>query len=262
MVFAGVDAGSVTTKVVLLEDDQIIGKNIVPTKADPNLAASKTLEKALDLSGISQEEVKYTVSTGYGRRIIKFGDKTVTEITANAKGAFFLGIPEGKIRTIIDLGGQDSKAISLLETGEIANFAMNDKCSAGTGRFLEVMAHALDVELDNIGPLSLESTTPLTINSTCTVFAESEVISLIAQGKDKRDILAGLHRSIAKKIGGLARQVGLKNDVFFDGGGAKNIGIRKALENELNCEVYVPEKPQFVIALGAALFAKEYADKL
>lgn len=261
MIVAGVDAGSVTTKVVLLKDSEIIGKHILPTKADPNQAASEALQRVLETSGISKDDIKYTVSTGYGRRIITFGDKTITEISANAKGAVWLAENLGiKIRTIIDLGGQDSKAISLLEGGEIGNFAMNDKCSAGTGRFLEVMANALGIDLNDIGKLSLESKEPLTINSTCTVFAESEVISLIAQGKKKEDILAGLHRSIAKKVGGLARQVGVRKDVFFDGGGAKNIGIKKALENELNVQLNVPDEPQFVIAIGAALFAKEYAE--
>lgn len=261
MIVAGVDAGSVTTKVVLLKDDKIIGKDIALTKANPDLAASITLEKLSKTLGIRKDDVEYTVSTGYGRRIIKFGDKTVTEITANAKGAVFLGIPNGKIGTIIDLGGQDSKAISLLENGEIANFAMNDKCSAGTGRFLEVMANALDVKLDDIGKLSLESKNPITVDSTCTVFAESEVVSLIAQGKKREDILAGLHRAIAKKIGALVRQLGIKKNVFFDGGGAKNIGIKKALEDELNVELYVTQEPQFVVAIGAALFAKEYVER-
>lgn len=261
MITAGIDVGSVTTKAVLLSDSKIKGEYLSPTKADPNLAAQTAFNESLKVAGITADKVDFTISTGYGRRAIDYGDKTVTEISANAKGSVFLGSPEGKVRTIIDLGGQDSKVISLDENGKIVRFMMNDKCSAGTGRFFEVMANALGVSLDHIGEMALRSTNPIKINSTCTVFAESEVISLIARRKKKEDIIAGLHESMAKKICTMAKEVGVNHVVFFDGGGAKNIGVKASLEKQLNVKIYVPEKPQFVVALGAALLAREGAKK-
>lgn len=256
---AGIDVGSVTTKVVILKDKEILSQAISLTKADPNLAARSVLVKALKKTGLSEKDLSFIASTGYGRRAIEFGHKVVTEITANARGARFLGSPFGKIRTIIDLGGQDSKVIRLDEDGEIADFIMNEKCAAGTGRFLEVMARTLDIKLEDLGEFSLKSKNPIRINATCTVFAESEVISLIAQRKKKEDILAGLHQTIAKKIANMARQIGTKEVIFFDGGGAKNIGIKSALERELAMKIYVPPQSQFVIALGAALIASDLA---
>jgi len=257
LIVAGIDVGSVTTKVVILSDKKILAQAITLTKGDPILAAQTTLKEALKISNLSQSNLSFIATTGYGRRTIEFGDKAITEITANAKGALFLGSPFGQIRTIIDLGGQDSKVIKLDEDGEIADFVMNEKCAAGTGRFLEVMARVLDIKLNDLAELSLKSKNPIEINATCTVFAESEVISLLMQKKPKEDILAGLHQTIAKRIAGMARQVKPKEIVFFDGGGAKNIAIKKALEEELDLKIYVPPNPQFVVALGAALSASE-----
>ena len=261
MIAAGIDVGSVTTKTVLLEGDKIIGFHLVPTKADPNLAAKTALEESLRVAKISKDKISYTVSTGYGRRAIDYGDKAITEISANAKGSVFLGSSVGKIHTIIDLGGQDSKAISLDDSGKITRFLMNDKCAAGTGKFMEVMANTLDVKLDEIGDISLTATNPTKINSTCTVFAESEVISLIARRVKKEYIIAGLHNSIAKRLATMAKGVGVKDVVAFDGGGAKNSGIRAALEKSLGVKIHVPEQPQFVVALGAALFARDNIGK-
>lgn len=257
MIVCGIDIGSVTTKAVILKDEQILSKGLCPTGASPKLAAEEVLRKALDQANLLRGNLEYIVSTGYGRRAIEFGDKTVTEISCCGKGARWIGTPEGQVRTIIDLGGQDMKVISLEEDGAIADFVMNDKCSAGTGRFLEVMAGVLGVSLENFGELSLKSKTPIQINSTCTVFAESEVISLIAQGKNKEDIIAGIHFSIAERIVSMVRQVGEKEIVFFCGGGAKNKGIHNALKDRLGMKVYVPDQPQFVIGIGAALIAKE-----
>jgi predicted CoA-substrate-specific enzyme activase len=256
MITAGIDIGSVTTKVVVLKNKEILARAITPTGADPKVAAELAMKEASKLACLSMDDIEYIVSTGYGRRSIEFGDKVITEISANARGARFLGSPSGIIRTIIDLGGQDSKVIALEENGDIEDFVMNDKCAAGTGRFLEVIASALEVRLEDLGRLSLESKNPAKIDSTCTVFAESEVISLVAQGRNKEDIIAGLHVSIAKRIAGMVKQVGAREVIFFDGGGAKNIGIKKAIEKELGMEVYVPDEPQFVIALGAALIAE------
>ncbi|HID93277.1 MAG TPA: 2-hydroxyglutaryl-CoA dehydratase [bacterium (Candidatus Stahlbacteria)] len=275
MITLGVDIGSVTTKVVLLKGDKILALVIRETGAYPKLAAEKALGEALSKASLSKTDIEYIVSTGYGRRAIDFGDRVVTEISACAKGALYtmerilecnsdvVGIVAAKsqtlhsVRTIIDLGGQDTKVISLNENGDIADFVMNDKCAAGTGRFLEVIAQALQVGLEDLGELSLKSKSPIPINSTCTVFAESEVISLIAQGKSKEDIIAGINYSIAERIVGMLRQVGEKETIFFVGGGAKNVGIRKALEDKTGLKVYVPTNPQFVIALGAALIASK-----
>lgn len=256
---AGIDVGSVTTKVVIvaLQDRKILAQAISSTRADPKLAANSVLEEALKKASLSRDEIAFIVSTGYGRRAIDFSNKPITEITANAVGAQFLGSPWGKIRTIIDLGGQDSKAIKLDEHGAISDFVMNDKCAAGTGRFLEVIAQTLDVKLDDLGNYSLKSTNPIKINATCTVFAESEIISLVAQREKKEDILAGLNETIARRIGGMAKSINPEGLVFFDGGGARNIGIKTALERELGLKIYVPPEPQFVIALGAALIAAE-----
>lgn len=273
MIVAGIDIGSVATKVVILEtqkhrrenrnaeekfvENRLLAQAICPTGANPKLAAKEVLEKALGQANLSRENLEYIVSTGYGRRAIEFGNKTVTEISCCAKGARWIGTSLGEVRTIVDLGGQDMKVISLEEDGTMADFVMNDKCSAGTGRFLEVMANVLGMGLENLGELSLKSKNPIQINSTCTAFAESEVISLIAQGKNKEDIIAGIHFSIAERIVNMVRQVGEKEVVFFCGGGAKNRGVHKALEDRLDMKVYVPDEPQFIIALGAALIAKE-----
>lgn len=261
MITAGIDVGSVTTKCVLFDGKRMIAKAIVKTLADPNKAAESVLKKTLADAGLSIKDIAYTVSTGYGRRAIEFGNSSVTEITANATGASFIGSPFGQIRTIIDLGGQDSKVIALEKDGNIKNFIMNDKCSAGTGRFLENMANVLGVTIDEMGELSLRSTTPLNINSTCTVFAESEVISLIARKAKKEDIIAGLHKAISKKIVHMARELGVRQVVFFDGGGSKNKGMKKAIEEALGTEIFVPQDSQFVIALGAAIIAFKLAAK-
>jgi len=260
MITVGIDIGSVATKTLILKDNNILSTALGPTKADPNLAAELTMEEVLRNASLSRDDIAYVVSTGYGRRTIGFGDKAVTEITANARGSTFLGCPYGSIGTIIDLGGQDSKVISL-EDDCIVDFVMNDKCSAGTGRFLEVMAHILGVDLEELGELSLKSKNPVKLNSTCTVFAESEIISLIAQRKGREDIIAGLHETIARKLAGMVRQLGIREAIFFSGGGAKNPGIRKALENELGVRLYVPKEPEFVTALGAALIASEFSSK-
>ncbi len=261
MITAGIDVGSVTTKCVLFDGKKVLGKALTQTKADPNLAAEFVYKKALEENKISKEKISFIVSTGYGRRAIDYGNTSVTEIMANATGAYWVGCPKGEIKTIIDLGGQDSKVIALEKGGHIRNFVMNDKCSAGTGRFLENMANVLGVSLEELGSFSLKSKNPIAINSTCTVFAESEIISLISKRAKKEDIIAGLHISISKKIVHMARELGVREPVFFDGGGSKNIGIKKALENALGVEIYVPENSQFIIALGAAIVAFKLATK-
>lgn len=254
---AGVDIGSTTAKAVLIKDGKPISSSITLTGADCNAAAEQALDNSLQQIKMKREDLQYVVSTGYGRRAINFGNETITEISANAKGAIYLGSGKGQVRSIIDVGGQDTKAIVLDEKGRIINFVMNDKCAAGTGRFLDVIARALQEPMDNFVKLSLQAKDPVTINSTCTVFAESEVISLIAKRVSKPRIIAGLHKSIGRRIVNLAKAAGVKPVVFFDGGGAKNLALRKAMEKELGYELYVPEQPQIVVALGAAIIAHE-----
>jgi len=253
---AGIDLGSTYVKVAVVRDGTRVGHGIMPTGAYPDKSASQALVQALKMAKLSIKDIDYAVSTGYGRRIAKLADKTISEISANAMGAKWLGREEG-IRTIIDIGGQDTKVISLDTECNIVNFAMNDKCAAGTGRFLEILANVLDVQLDDMGELSLLSKNPVEITTTCLVFAKSEVASLIAKGHGKEDIIAGIHRAVAKRLLVMARGVGVKREVFFDGGPARNIGMRRTLERELGFKLYVPNNPQVVTATGAALLARE-----
>jgi len=254
---AGVDVGSTTTKVVLIEDSQVLAAKVCATGANCRKAADALLAAALQSSGRERSEVRSVVSTGYGRKLVDFADEIVSEITANAKGAVWLHRGEVPVRTIIDVGGQDSKVICVDRSGLVTNFAMNDKCAAGTGRFLEVLSRILEIDLDQLGEISLQSRKSLEISSVCTVFAESEVVSLISQGKSVEDIVAGLHRSVARRVGDLVTTVGLQEAVFFDGGPALNCGLIKAFEEELGVSLIVPESPQIVTATGAALVASD-----
>jgi (R)-2-hydroxyacyl-CoA dehydratese activating ATPase len=262
MIVAGVDIGSVAAKAVVFGDDNLFSSHVVPTGANCNIAAETALAEALKKVNVKKEDLAYIMATGYGRRAIDFGDGSITEITADAKGAVYLGSSMGKVRTIINVGGQDTKVIVLDDNGTISNFAMNDKCAAGTGRFLEVIARALEETIESFSTLSLQSKEPATINSTCTVFAESEVVSLVAQNIPKKDIIAGIHKGVAKRISDMSIGAGAKDVVFFDGGGAKNVGLKTALEKELGRKVFVSKIPQFTVALGAAIFGYEKAKKL
>jgi len=253
MIVAGIDIGSLSTDTVLLNEKKaIISSCVIPTGASSKDAAESSFQKALKNGGLRHSDVEYIVSTGYGRAIVPFANDKVTEITCHGKGAYFLS---SEIRTIIDIGGQDSKVIKLDSGGKIIDFVMNDKCAAGTGRFLEVMARALEVELVDMGAISLQSTKPVSVSSMCTVFAESEVVSLIAGGNTKEDILNGIHQAIANRIAGMAERVGINPAVCMSGGVAKNIGVINALENKLNTKMIRPVEPQLVGALGAALIA-------
>jgi predicted CoA-substrate-specific enzyme activase len=256
-VTAGVDMGSTATKALVLRDLRIAGSNARATGADPERSGELALKEALDQAGIDLEDVGYIVSTGYGRRALELADEVINEINANARGAAWLGSSSGTVRTIIDIGGQDSKAIALDADGVIRDFAMNDKCAAGTGKFLEVIADLIEVPLDDMGDLALRATSPVSIASTCVVFAQSEVVSLIARKLARADIIAGIHRSIASRVVTMARRVGVEEVVVFDGGPAKNTGLRAALEAELGLPVVVPSQPQLVVALGAALVAAD-----
>ncbi len=254
MVFAGIDIGAVSTKSVIFSDKQILGYSIESTGSDVEEDAKRTLDEALNKAALKQTDLTYIIATGYGRISVPFANRKMTEISCHAKGASWL-LPETKM--VIDIGGQDSKAIRVGAGGTVTSFVMNDKCAAGTGRFLEVMARALNLPLDKFGSLSLESTNPCGISSICTVFAESEVVSLRAEKKPVQDIIAGIHKSVAKRIVAMSTPIGIAMPITMTGGVAKNIGQRKALEEELGTTLLIPEEPQIVGALGAALFAQE-----
>ncbi|RLI26915.1 MAG: 2-hydroxyglutaryl-CoA dehydratase [Candidatus Hecatellales archaeon] len=261
MYFAGVDVGSLAIKVCLLDGEaKLVAYNIEKTMAKVREASEEAFKHCLGEAGLKPSDVAYIVATGYGRNLAasSFANEKITEITCHSRGARFL-FP--KCYTVIDVGGQDSKAIRLDDTGRVLKFAMNDKCAAGTGRFLEVMAEALGVKLEEMGEISLKSERKAPITSTCTVFAESEVISLLASGENPVNIIAGLHEAIAKRISSLAKQVGIRSDVVMTGGVAKNVGVVRALEEEIKEKIHVPQEPQIVGALGAALIAREKASQ-
>jgi predicted CoA-substrate-specific enzyme activase len=251
MLVLGIDSGSTSTNAVLLnEKKEILSSKVIRTGAKSIESAKTVLHWILKKNGITREDLDLIVSTGYGRVSIPFADRNITEITCHGKGAAFL-FPE--IRTILDIGGQDSKAIRLDENGDVADFVMNDKCAAGTGRFLEAMARTLEVSIEDLGPLSLRSKETVEISSMCTVFAESEVISLIALNKEQADIAAGVHRAIANKAMTLLRKTGLEPSFCMTGGVAKNPGVVYALEQLLHAKLLLPKDPEIVGALGAAL---------
>jgi predicted CoA-substrate-specific enzyme activase len=253
MVVAGVDIGAVATKVAILSDGRVQAYHVLSTGVDGNAAANRALRRLLAENSLSADDVAYIVSTGYGRRVFGRANKTVTEITAHCEGARRL-CPAA--RTVVDIGGQDSKAISIGEDGRVSNFIMNDKCAAGTGRFLEVMSRALHVKVSGMGDLALQSPSPAKINSTCTVFSESEVISLLTNRRSRQDIAAGLCESVAKRVSALVRYVGVRDAVVFSGGVAKNAGMVTALEKELQAKLVILPEPQVVGAVGAAYLAE------
>ena len=253
--FAGVDVGSATTKAVLVNEDAAVLAHTL-RRSGGNLAgaAAQALDEALAAAGGTGEDLAAVIATGYGRESVGRRTKAITEITCHARGAHALN---PAIRSVIDIGGQDSKAIALDARGAVRKFEMNDKCAAGTGRFLEVMARTLEVDLAEIGPVALEADAPARISSTCTVFAESEVVSLLAQGESVPRILAGLCLAISQRVNSLAQRVGMAPEVMMTGGVAMNAGVVHYIQAAIGCPVTVPEEPQTVGALGAALIARE-----
>ncbi len=253
--YAGVDVGSLTAKSVVIDDAGIVAAQILRTGAEPQKAGETVFQKVLDHANRKQKDVKRIVATGYGRISLPFADKALTEISCHAKGVHYLN-PD--VEALIDIGGQDAKAITLNKDGSVADFVMNDRCAAGTGRFLEMMARSLEVPMDHFSHMSMETGTPCQINSTCIVFAESEVISLLAAGNTKNDIAAGLHQSIARRVGNMAKRLNPFRNVAFVGGGAKNQGLRLALEKYFGFGfIPINADAQITGALGAAVFAKE-----
>ena len=255
MYVLGIDSGSTSTNAVIMDQDRKMKAfSVVRTGAKSGESAEKVLEDVLEKAGLSRGDISWIVSTGYGRVSIPFADENVTEISCHGKGAHYFN---PQIRTILDIGGQDSKAIKLSENGEVKDFVMNDKCAAGTGRFLEMIARTLEVSLDELGAIALTSTEEIEITSMCSVFAESEVISLIANNKEKNDISNGVCNAIAGKAYGLLRRVGLEPGFMMTGGVAKNPGVVRAVEKKLGEKLYICEEPEIVGATGAALYALE-----
>jgi predicted CoA-substrate-specific enzyme activase len=252
MIFVGLDIGSITSKAAVLRDDEILGTQLIMTGYNAQKAGEQVFSDALAALGLKQDQVDRIIATGYGRKSIGFAQKAVTEITCHAAGAHFLS---PNIRSVVDIGGQDSKAIVIDAGGKVKDFAMNDKCAAGTGRFLEVMARALEVDLDAFGGMSLKADRAAAISSLCTVFAESEVISLISKGERRENIVAGIHESIAARVMAMSKRIGVKAPIMMTGGVAKNIGVVKALEQKLETEIAVSENAQMTGAIGAALIA-------
>lgn len=251
--FAGIDSGSTSTDVVILDKNKEMAAGIIiPTGAGAALSAGDALKQACAEAGINEEDIDRIITTGYGRDAIDTGDKSITEITCHAKGAHFL---DPSVRTVIDIGGQDSKAIHLDENGNVVNFAMNDKCAAGTGRFLDMMAHTMQMSLDEMSELGLSYDEDITISSMCSVFAESEVVSLVAQNKKKDDIVHGINKAVALKTLALVKRVSGESRYMMTGGVAKNKGLVATLSEMLKEELSISENAQLCGALGAALFA-------
>jgi (R)-2-hydroxyacyl-CoA dehydratese activating ATPase len=256
---AGVDVGSTQTKAVIMEESAgIIARAIVDTGANVTKAAENAFLQVCREAGISQRDVGFVLGTGYGRYKIAFGNAQMTEISCHARGANYV-FPN--TRTVIDMGGQDSKAISIGPDGEVLDFVMNDKCAAGTGRFLSNAADVMGIGLDEIGPLSLKATRPVKIATVCTVFVESDILSYLAQNKKPEDILGGVHLAIAKRTISLARRVPIEPKITLTGGVARNIGIVRALEEILGMDLQVSSDSHFTGAIGAALFALEKEDQ-
>ncbi len=253
--FAGIDIGSTAIKITIADEKKnLVGSKISASGSMFYKYAQETLDALLNELGISAQDVVYTVATGYGRKLYKEADENISEITANALGAVAAAREFGEIRTIINIGGQDSKSISLDGEGHVVNFAMNDRCAAGTGKFLDVVALKLEIGVDELGEYHFRAQgTPLSVSSTCAVFAESEIIGLLGNDHSVEDIVSGVHYSIAKRIVKLVKRVGIKEGIYFDGGPALNAGLVNAIEKELGCKIFIPEFPQVTTSYGAAI---------
>jgi len=260
MVVAGCDVGALTAKAVVMKNDTILGFEIIRTRAKAVQSAADVMDKLLNKLDLSYEDIDYCVSTGYGRNIIPFAHDDVSEISCHGRGAKWL-VPT--IRTIIDGGGQDCKAIRVDENGIVEDFRMNTKCAAGTGRSLELMAEGLGVDVSQLGPLSLEASDPVVLQEPCCVITEIEIRHLVLEGRDSADIAAGISDITARRILHLARNLGVKKDVGLTGGIAKNVGVVDCIERALKMKlVEFPEDPQVIGAIGAAVFAADRARKL
>ena len=253
MYVMGIDSGSTSTNAVIMDGERnIVASSVVRTGAKSGESARRILGEILEQAGLKREDISWSVSTGYGRVSIDFADENVTEISCHGRGAHYFN---PSVRTILDIGGQDSKAIHLNEAGEVTDFVMNDKCAAGPGRFLAMLARTLEIAVDALGPEALRSTEDIEITSMCSVFAESEVISLIANNKEKADIANGVCRAIAGKAYSLLKRVGMEETFMMTGGVAKNPGVVRAVEEKIQSRLYICPEPEIVGAAGAALYA-------
>ncbi|ENK1242162.1 2-hydroxyglutaryl-CoA dehydratase [Clostridium botulinum] len=249
----GLDIGSTTSKGVIMKDGKEIVASVLVPVGTGTSGPLKLRKELKEKSNLTENDIEKTVVTGYGRMQYK-ADKQISELSCHAKGVAFL-IPSA--RTIIDIGGQDAKAMKLNDKGKLMNFIMNDKCAAGTGRFLDVMSGVLETDVSKLGEISEKSTKEVSISSTCTVFAESEVISHLSANAKKEDIVAGIHTSVVRRVSTLAMRVGIEDEVVMVGGVARNKGIVKAMEREIGHNIKVPELAQLTGALGAAIYAFE-----
>jgi predicted CoA-substrate-specific enzyme activase len=256
--FAGVDIGSTMTKVVLTDKSSNSVSSIKgPTGPEHRQLANEVMQQALEQAGLHIDDISYIVATGYGRLNVPFADRQITELSCHARGVSSL-FPN--VRTAIDMGGQDVKCMKI-HNSRLISFVMNDKCAAGTGRFLEVTAVTLGIKLEDMGGVSLKATKKIQISNLCTIFAQQEVVALLSRGEKVENVLAGLHDALASRITALARRLGIEPDLVLTGGVAKNIGIVKAMKESLGCEILVPEEPLLTGALGAAILAKEIYTK-
>ena len=254
MYFAGVDIGSTMTKVLLTDvDGKLLSVVKGPTGPEHRRLANEVMLLALEQANLQLEQIAYIVATGYGRVNVPFADRQITELTCHARGAYSL-FPQ--MKTAIDIGGQDAKCMKV-SNGKVRDFAMNDKCAAGTGRFLEVIAAALGIKVEDMGDISLRSGKRVHISNLCTVFARQEVVARLSEGEKLEDIVAGLHDAVAGRVAGLARTLRVEPDVVLTGGVAKNTGVVRAMKEHLRCEIFVPEDPLITGALGAAILGRE-----
>ncbi|MBC8276409.1 MAG: 2-hydroxyglutaryl-CoA dehydratase [Chloroflexi bacterium] len=256
MIVSGCDVGSLSAEAVIMNDNSIVSSSIIRVRPRPEQSAKEAMDMALSEAGLPLENIDYCVSTGYGRDRIPFANSNVSEISCHGRGAHWI---DSNLRTVIDIGGQDCKAIRVDGMGYIENFAMNDKCAAGTGRFLEIMARTLGVELSELGPLALESKAPVNVVKICSVFTQFEVVCMLNEGKDKADIAAGIAAAMAERLNLIIRKVGVKKDVAVTGGVAKNVAVVDSLQEVLGVELlqFREIDPQIIGALGAAVIAKE-----
>ncbi|MEW6078510.1 MAG: acyl-CoA dehydratase activase [Thermodesulfobacteriota bacterium] len=252
MITVGIDIGSITTKIAVMDGNRLVYTDVDFSGYDMNLAWRNIYTKMLGKTGKKEADIAAVVSTGYGRKSVVIAGRQITEISCHAAGARYF-FP--KVRSVIDIGGQDSKCIKIGETGEVSDFVMNDKCAAGTGRFLEVMARALQVNLTDFAAMAGKAKKPVIISSMCTVFAESEVISMIARGESREDIIAGIHDSIASRLASMMHRTGVAEPVVMTGGVSKNAGMRTAIEKRMGVKLQVPEEAQSCGAIGAAILA-------
>jgi benzoyl-CoA reductase subunit D len=252
MIVSGIDVGARTTKAVVLKDNELKAFSIIDTGIDMKKASEDAFDLALKKAAFSRSDVQRVIATGVGRTVVSYATDTISDVTADAKGGFWL-FPEA--RTFIDVGAEEARAIRVDNTGKVIDFNKNEKCAAGAGTFAEAMARALETSIEEFGPLSLRSTKEVPVNATCVVFAESEVVSLIHEGSLKEDIANAIHEAMVTRIVAMVKRMQVEKEVALFGGVAKNTGVVKKLEAGLGVNLLIPKEPQIVGAIGAALLA-------